>query len=151
MESAETNVGHTGAIMINRARDIARDAHVAQEYGPGVPYIDHVLDVAKGVWHLGWKFEVVALLHDVVEDSDVTVSDIREEFGDIIACAVDALSRRADEAYFNDYMDRIKVNTIARHVKLADSMCNFDAPGKPELHDKYRRVIDELTAFEDKI
>lgn len=84
-----------------------------------VPMIAHSVRVANLV-----KTDeevVVAYLHDVVEDTDYTLDDIRRLFPDWVAKAVDVVTRRDDETYF-DYIDRVKRSgdPIALGVKLAD-------------------------------
>ena len=68
--------------------------------------------------------EIVALLHDCVEDEVCTLHDIHQLFGQEIAEAVDAISRRDGEVYWN-YIARAKENSIAREVKLADLSDNL--------------------------
>ena len=70
---------------------------------------------------------VVALLHDTVEDQPdrITLDEIEEMFGVTVRDAVDAISRRKDETYWQ-YIDRCSLNPIARRVKIADLVHNMD-------------------------
>jgi (p)ppGpp synthase/HD superfamily hydrolase len=69
---------------------------------------------------------IVALLHDVVEDSDLTLRDLEERgFDTLILDAVDCLSRRPGEDY-KRYISRVASNPIAREVKLSDLADNLE-------------------------
>ena len=79
-----------------KAFDFANDAHKNVRRRSGDPYILHPIAVAKIVVDeigLGYKSISAALLHDVVEDTDFTVDDIRRNFGDKIASLVDGLTK----------------------------------------------------------
>ena len=68
----------------------------------------------------------VAALHDVVEDSALTLRDLREQgFPPLVVDAVDALTRREGEAY-EDCIERVAVNSLAIKVKRADLESNLD-------------------------
>lgn len=104
----------------------AKNAHEGQFRKNGwEPYINHPVRVASRVKHLGEVYEVVALLHDTVEDTPLTLDDIRFEFGDEVTKAVDSVSRREGEKY-NDFVRRSYVNKIGRQVKIADLQDNSD-------------------------
>jgi (p)ppGpp synthase/HD superfamily hydrolase len=109
---------------IERARAIAESAHAGQVDKAGADYITHPLRVCDAV--TGEDARIVALLHDVVEDSDWTLEGLREEgFSDAVVDAVDALTHRSDEDYF-DAVRRARDNELARGVKLADLADNSD-------------------------
>ncbi len=109
---------------IERARAIAESAHAGQVDKAGADYITHPLRVCDAV--IGEDAKIVAVLHDVVEDSDWTLDGLREEgFSDAVVDAVDALTHRADEDYF-DAVRRARDNDLARTVKLADLDDNSD-------------------------
>ena len=82
--------------VVKRAFDFANDAHRNLRRRSGEPYMLHPIAVAQIVVDdigLGYKSISAALLHDVVEDTDYTVEDIREHFGDKIASLVDGLTK----------------------------------------------------------
>ncbi len=85
----------------------ASEAHAGQirNGAGGIPYIEHPLAVAQLLAEHGWSDEVLAaaLLHDVVEDSDTTVAELREQFGAAIAGLVAALS---DDESISDWRQR---------------------------------------------
>ena len=81
---------------VQRAFDFANEAHKDVRRRSGEPYMLHPIDVAKIVVSdigLGHKSIAAALLHDVVEDTDYTLEDIRSRFGDKVASLVDGLTK----------------------------------------------------------
>jgi len=81
---------------VRRAFEFANDAHRNVRRRSGEPYMIHPIAVAQIVVDdigLGYKAISAALLHDVVEDTDYTVEDIRERFGNKIASLVDGLTK----------------------------------------------------------
>jgi len=106
------------------AIQIAAQAHKGQKDKYDAPYILHPIRVMMRV-----KSEIekiVAILHDVIEDSDLTLDDLKNEgFSTEVVEAVDALSKRDGEAY-DDYINRTTLNKIAINVKLADLEDNMD-------------------------
>ena len=82
--------------VVRRAFDFANNAHMNVRRRSGEPYMLHPIAVAQIVVDkigLGYKSISAALLHDVVEDTDYTVEDIRDNFGDKIATLVDGLTK----------------------------------------------------------
>lgn len=130
------------------AKEIATKAHEEQTDKAGKPYITHPQTVAGLVNETNEK--IVAWLHDTVEDTDVTVEYIREQFGDEIAEAVNSMTHRADETY-DEYVERLSRNPLARKVKLADLTHNMDLnriehPTENDYKrvEKYKRVYEKL-------
>ena len=74
------------------------------------------------------KAYIVALLHDVVEDTDITLEDLRNKynFDEEIVNAVDAISRRDNEKFYFDFIERVGKNDIAKLVKIYDLEDNMD-------------------------
>lgn len=119
-----------------------------------MPYITHPQTVAGLVNEVDEK--IVAWLHDTVEDTDVTIEYIREQFGDEIAEAVDSMTHRSEETY-DEYVDRLSRNPLARQVKLADLTHNMDLNRIVHLTEKdykrvekYKRVYEKLKAMNEK-
>src|SRR5690349_20484249 len=81
--------------LIHRAYRVAEEAHREQKRHSGEPYINHCLAVASILADLRVPPEVVAagLLHDTVEDTPITLSDIKRDFGDTIAVLVDGVTK----------------------------------------------------------
>ena len=106
---------------LSRAISFAVEAHAFQFDKAGMPYILHPLRVSEAV-----EFEeakIVAVLHDVVEDTTVSIEEIHAVFGETIRDAVNAMTKRKGETYLH-YMDRVNANLIAKRVKLADMADN---------------------------
>jgi (p)ppGpp synthase/HD superfamily hydrolase len=112
-----------GISLVRLAQVIAQEAHADQERVGGESYIHHPHRVAMMVRYRGPQYYIVGLLHDVVEDSDIEIADIRYIFGDEVADAVDSVTRREDETYM-DMIRRACENPIGRAVKLADNLDN---------------------------
>lgn len=124
-------------INTRRALQVAQQAHHDQTDKAGFPYILHPILVAEK--QTDEVTTIAALLHDVCEDSDITVSDLYE-FG-IPAEAVEAvkaLTHKKGEPYA-DYIQRVKKNPIARAVKLADLEMNMD-PARLDLCSTEARI-----------
>ena len=103
---------------IEKALQIAARAHEGQVDKHGQPYILHPLRVMAAVE--GEEARIVAILHDVIEDTSVTADDLRREgFGEPLLAALVRLTHRQGEPYA-DYVIRCKGHDIARRVKLAD-------------------------------
>ena len=110
--------------MIDIALAIAKKAHVGQVDKAGVDYIQHPLYVASLVKTEQEK--AVALLHDVIEDSDVTVEDLLASgLSNEVVTAVQILTKKKGQSY-QEYLEKVKSNNLARVVKLADLKHNSD-------------------------
>lgn len=80
---------------VQQAYQVAEQAHEGQKRASGEPYITHCVAVAAILAELRAPVEIVmaALLHDTVEDTALTLEDIRREFGDVIARLVDGVTK----------------------------------------------------------
>ena len=132
------------------AYEIAVRAHKGQVDGGGNAYIMHPMAVAEKVE--GRVEKIVALLHDVPEDTAVDVESLRQLFGDEIADALDCLNHRKGEDYM-DYIQRVKENKLAVKIKLADIEHNMDLSKLPEVDEKalkrvekYKRALEILAS-----
>ncbi len=109
---------------LERAIAIAAEAHAGQFDKAGAPYVLHPLRMMLGLEDR--KARIVAVLHDVVEDTPWTLVDLeREGFAPEIVRAVDALTRRPDEDY-ETFVRRAGADPIGWHVKLADLQDNME-------------------------
>jgi len=88
-------LSQNGSELIERAYGLAEIAHSDQKRSSGEPYIQHSLTVAQILADLRLDSATIAagLLHDVVEDSIVTVEDVRQDFGDEVASLVDGVTK----------------------------------------------------------
>ena len=110
--------------MIDIALAIAKKAHAGQVDKAGIDYIQHPLYVAGQVKTEQEK--AVALLHDVIEDSDVTVDDLLVSgLSNEVVTAVQILTKKKGQSY-QEYLEKVKSNNLARVVKLADLKHNSD-------------------------
>ena len=121
-----------------KALTICYEAHKDALDKSGVPYVFHPFHLAEQM-----KDEtttIVALLHDVVEDTDYTFEMLREAgFGDSVIDALRLLTRTEDirtEEEYLAYVLKIKENPIARAVKIADLRHNADLTRFPVIKDK---------------
>ena len=109
---------------LERAIAIAAKVHEGKVDKAGAPYILHPLRVMLKM--ATSEERMAAVLHDVVEDSDTTLDDLRNEgFSDAVVDAVDAVTIRTGESY-DDFVRRAALNPIGRRVKLADLEDNSD-------------------------
>ena len=105
------------------AYEIAYKAHLGQVDKTGKEYINHPLTVAS--YCKTEDERIVALLHDVVEDTDVTIEYLSKYFDEHIIEALKLLTHTSDVAYM-DYVAKIKQNVIAKNVKIADLTHKMD-------------------------
>lgn len=108
---------------IDKALEMATKAHKGQVDKAGNDYISHPIYVADHCRSVNEK--IVALLHDTLEDTKLSVDEIKNNFGHTVSDAVLALTKRPDESY-EEYLTRVKANPIARAVKIEDLKHNLD-------------------------
>ncbi len=118
----------------------------------GAPYILHPLRVM--LKQETTEERIAAVLHDVVEDSDITLEDLRNEgFSEAVVDAVDAVTMRTGESY-TEFVLRATLNPIGRRVKLADLEDNSDLSriSHPTEEDyerlaKYQKAIELISSI----
>lgn len=134
---------------LERAIEIAAAAHRGQTDKAGQPYILHPLRVMMAC--KGRVPQIVAVLHDVIEDTDWTPDALRAEgASDEIIAALDTVTRRDHETY-SEFIKRAARNEIGRAVKIADLHDNLDLsriaqPTQADLArmDRYRAALQQL-------
>lgn len=139
--------------IIDSALALACRVHAGQVDKSGEAYILHPLRLMMQFDH--HDEQLVALLHDVVEDGDVTQGDLRAiGLPDNVVTAIDCLSKRQGETY-DAFIERIGPNALARKVKIADIRDNLNLTRLPELHEqdleraaKYHRALMYLSAMD---
>ena len=119
---------------------IALVAHKGQVDKAGVDYINHPLAVANKC--TTEKEKIVALLHDVVEDTNVTIHDLKQFFDEDIIQAIDLLTHKDEDDYML-YLSKIKSNHLAKTVKLADLENNMDISRIPNSTEKDYKRLEE--------
>jgi guanosine-3',5'-bis(diphosphate) 3'-pyrophosphohydrolase len=140
--------------MVNRAYEAARVAHISQMRSSGEAYINHPIAVARIVADIGLDDVslAAALLHDAVEDTEITLSDVQRDFGDEVAGLVDGVTKLerlqfdSREAQQAATMRKMLV-AMARDmrvlvIKLADRLHNMRTLAGVPL-DKQQRVAQE--------
>ncbi len=134
LESQNANINIP---LVRKAYELTEEAHAGQLRQSGVPYIDHCREVATilGEWHLDSATIAAGLLHDVVEDTGVTIQTIKKEFGDEIAHLVDGVTKlgaikyKSHEEQQAEYFRKMLLS-MARDIrviliKLADRLHNM--------------------------
>lgn len=120
--------------MLKKAIYLAEKAHQGQVDKGGQPYILHpkrVMERCKTE-----KEKIVAMLHDVIEDTEITAEDLRNEgFSAEVLEAVVCLTKKYGEDYM-DYIERVCENKLAAKVKLADLTDNMDISRIPNPTEK---------------
>ena len=118
------NFSYGFTMNLDRAIVITVKAHAGQTDKVGEPYILHPLRVMMKM--TGETERMAAILHDVIEDSPLTLAELAQEgFQPEVIEAVDSLTRRKNEDY-EDYVERASKNPLARKVKLADLEDNMN-------------------------
>lgn len=132
--------------MIDLAYSIAEKAHAGQKDKGGQDYFNHPLYVASLVATKNEK--IVALLHDVVEDTDITIDYLKQQgFSCDIIDAIDAITKQENEPY-EEYLKRLIQNKLAFSVKIADMTHNSDITRIPNPKQK---DFDRVKKYKDKI
>lgn len=112
-------------LLYEKAVLIASRAHQGQVDKGGHPYILHPLAVAEMMEDP--KDRITAVLHDVVEDTEVTLEELAGEFpGDIVEAVALLTKQRGPGFSYRKYLEAIRKNEMARRVKLADLTHNMD-------------------------
>ena len=136
--------GHMTMATLENAIALAARAHAGQKDKAGQPYILHPLRVMLAVE--GGDERMAAVLHDVVEDTDLSLDDLSEQgFDEAVVAAVDCLSRRDGEDYM-DFVRRAATDPVSRKVKVADLNDNLDTSRLPEVTDRDQARIERYQA-----
>lgn len=137
---------------LERAIAIAATAHAGQIDKAGKPYILHPIRVMLSLQTL--EERIVAVLHDVLEDTSITSETLRSEgFSEIVVSAIESVTKREGEDY-HAFVLRAAANPIGRRVKLADltDNCDLSRISNPTQRDyeriaKYRAAIEMIHAL----
>ena len=134
--------------LTRKAMIIAYNAHMNQLDRVGVPYIYHPIHLAE---QMNTETEcIVALLHDVVEDTNITFEQLEKEFPSDVIDILKLLTHHKETKYM-DYIIEIKKNPIAKKVKIADIKHNADESRLEKItikdiarRNKYRKALEYL-------
>ncbi len=138
-------------MQIEKAIQLAAASHTGQKDKGGSPYIFHPLRVMLRL--KGEEAQILGILHDVLEDTQLTVSDLRREgLSDSLIRTLLHLTKNNNEDY-DSFIDRVLENPLAVEVKLADIEDNLDIsripiPSSEDFLriEKYKRAKQKLEA-----
>lgn len=130
------NLSDEDAVRIRQAFEFAREAHAGQLRKSGAPYIIHPVAVARIVaeeLQLGPNPVIAAFLHDVVEDTDFTIDDVKARFGSDVAYLVRVVTKQKKKQYetskqvdnFKQMLESLHYDIRAILIKLADRLHNM--------------------------
>jgi guanosine-3',5'-bis(diphosphate) 3'-pyrophosphohydrolase len=160
MKACDRKVSEDGKIRIKKAFEFANTAHAGVKRKSGEPYIIHPLAVAKIVIEeigLSATSIISALLHDVVEDTDYTLEDISNLFGEKVSSIVDGLTKLSDE--FTPQHDSKQANNFRKMlmtlsddvrvilIKLADRLHNMRTLESMAPHKQLKIAAETLYIF----
>ena len=132
------------------ASKIAYRAHDGQTDKAGVPYIFHPIHIAEQMD--SEESCIVALLHDVVEDSNITLEILSKYFNDNIIEALRVLTKEEIDDY-TMYIKRVKTNKLATKIKLKDLEHNMDLTRLDEITDedknRAKKYMDAIRYLKD--
>ena len=157
MERAAELLPSTDLDRVEAAYQLAAKAHASQIRKSGIPYITHPISVARTALvelNLGTNSIMAALLHDVVEDTDYTIEDIRDAFGEDVAFLVNVLTKKESAEYkvskqidnFKQMLDSINYDIRALLIKLSDRLHNMRTLGSMRT-DKQMKIASETDYF----
>lgn len=135
--------------LTRKAMTIAYNAHQNQFDRAGVPYIFHPIHLAE---QMNSETEcIVALLHDVVEDTSITFTELEKEFPSGIIEILKLLTHDKKTDYMS-YIKKLKNNSVAKNVKIADIKHNADESRLDKItakdilrRNKYKKALEILT------
>lgn len=123
--------------LLSKAHGLAQEAHEGQFRAEGLPYFTHCVEVAR-ILHEEWEINdenmlCAAILHDVVEDTDVSLDEIKTSFGEDIAKLVDGVSKfrsengdeTSDREMVRKVFDRTLIDPRVAVLKIADRLHNM--------------------------
>jgi (p)ppGpp synthase/HD superfamily hydrolase len=135
--------------LLSIAESIARQAHIGQKYGGDDYFERHIRSVVRRVADAGYddRYLAVAFLHDTLEDSNFTVTDLRDVgIPEEVIAGVVAMTKPDGVDYF-DYLIKAAENQFARVVKYHDMKENLSNNPKPKNAEKYRIGISYLESM----
>ena len=138
---------------LERAIEIAQEAHKGVKDKGGHDYIHHPIRVMHAMSNDQEK--IVAILHDVVEDSDWTFDRLKEEgFEDSMIESLRCVTKYSEEEDYQEFIKRAATNKIATKVKMADIEDNLDLSRLGTLTEKdltriekYKKALKHLKAL----
>lgn len=126
-----------------QALKLATEKHKGQlRKNSGKPYITHLIAVADKF--TDEKHKIVAILHDIVEDTNMSIFHLADIFhtnddllfNSTIISSINQLTKKKEESYLN-YISRVKKNKLAKEIKIEDLKHNLSDINKGNLKEKY--------------
>ncbi|HHB79208.1 MAG TPA: bifunctional (p)ppGpp synthetase/guanosine-3',5'-bis(diphosphate) 3'-pyrophosphohydrolase, partial [Saprospiraceae bacterium] len=153
LEAIRPKMDNEDRLNIQKAFELAKEAHKDQRRKSGEPYITHPISVAiicAEEIELGPTAVIAALLHDVVEDTAISLEELRQEFGDKIATIVDGLtkldsnhtSKSPQAENFRKVLRTLLVDVRVVLIKIADRLHNMRTIGSMPKH-KQQKIAAE--------
>lgn len=124
----------------------AMKVHEGQTRRDGTPYIYHPLRVASKLTCT--ELKIAAVLHDVVEDTEVTLDEIIEKFDYWTADCVDALTRREGESY-SAFIDRVVEHGVAHLIKTQDILDNSGSHSTASQLARYKLALIKMGTWSE--
>ena len=133
---------------VKLAKKLSKTFHKGQTYGLYDYFEYHITGVVNllKVHNMPAKFIIVAYLHDIVEDTKIDISTVKNLFGKEIADAVDAMTKRKN-ASRKEYITRCAANKIARFVKLQDAVFNASNCFKNKNSNQFNYYMDTIASL----
>jgi (p)ppGpp synthase/HD superfamily hydrolase len=134
---------------LDEAIKLASWYHKDQKYADE-PYINHLERVCQNVkdCNYGEDYQVVAILHDIIEDTNCTPLEIEKQFGVVIRDAVLSITHKKGDDYYSYIENQVVQNPISKVVKFADIMDNWKNSyiniGYKRLQKKYENAMKVL-------
>ncbi len=150
-------VGEADLQRVREAYAFAREAHKNQRRKSGIPYIVHPVAVARIAaeeLRLDVNSVICAFLHDVVEDTDYTIDDITERFGEDVAFLVDVVTKKKKDRYnmskqvdnYQQLLNSLHYDIRALMIKIADRLHNMRTLASMS-PDKQMKIAGETDYF----
>lgn len=144
-------------MLIHATHGVITAAHKGQMYGD-MPYWTHCVDVASEVQNPTFEEYIAAMLHDTIEDTDMTMDQLRENYSSGICDMVELLTKDDSLSYLQNIERIIDSGNIgAMKIKLADNTCNsrgdkshMTKERRDRLNEKYALSISLLTSAIEK-
>lgn len=134
---------------LEKALHLAVNNHLGQKDRFGQPYIYHPMRIMMRMQTEEEK--IVALLHDLIEDTPLTLQDLRKNgFSKEVVKAVDLLTRYPKQTY-DEYIDGMKKNRLAMRVKIGDLEDNMDPRRFPSIDENAIKRIKKYTKYHKMI
>lgn len=140
---------------IELAKSIAYAYHGNQLYGDDL-YFNHLMRVYTSVYNAGYDedYQIVALLHDSIEDTCLSYETLEKNFGERVTSAIASITHIKKENYFDYIRDAVMMNKISKVVKFFDLLDNLEHSFKDEryksLIPRYKRALQIMTIGEIK-